>query len=62
MDFEIFEILILFYLVILTGYTIILMNRIDKIFKNAREDTNPLNDYVPPCKHMTKRRLRADEG
>jgi len=45
MDFEIFEIWILFCLVILTGGTIILMNRIDKIFKNAREDTNPLNDY-----------------
>ena len=45
MDFEIFEIWILFCLVILTGGTIITLRRIDQIFKNAREDTNPLNDH-----------------
>ena len=46
MDFEIFEIWILFCLVILTGGTIITLHIIGQIFKNAREDTDPLNDYV----------------
>ena len=46
----IFEMLLLFGMVILTGSALIftnriLMNRIDKIFKNAREDTNPMDDH-----------------
>jgi len=41
----IFGIWLLFVIVILTGGTIILLRRIDQIFKNAREDTSPLNDH-----------------
>lgn len=40
-----FEIWLLFCLVILTGGTIILLRIIGQIFKNAREDSDPLNDY-----------------
>jgi len=45
MYFEMWQMWLMFGLVILTGGTIILLRRIDRIFKNAREDTNPLNDY-----------------